>query len=799
MGSHFSLDLDPPMLRKVAQFLGEAEGHMKTKAATVTATPGEIGNSWTGEAATSVKAEMTAIGGVMSGGAESFEHGLNVAQEALVQLAGDYETALEDLAALNTRWDNTEPPGEAPDESGGNEPEGGDTRAQITADFEDLKERCRTKTKECGEKLALSSPIATYGYHGSSLGYSTNVDALLSRVSLTEQHVQQVEQDRQAGADAASQVNRFFEDGDGSLQDLLAMLDGGNEAFRQGFIDNLDPEALRRLHAIPVTGDDAETHGQLITAISQILAKGSNEKTQPTYPPDPSAYSDILEAYTTAPEGTPDELTRAQEDLGFLLLSELVGAGQGDGATWDSGLLASWARETFQHERSRVEDDEYWTWSDVSGDHPLTTNAAAAWNWDETPAWGDPVVLFNEALAKDPTAANTAYTQDGKADIDLLHHMYNRDGNGSPYIQHNLTLGDALTAATSIVGPGGPGTPEFVSAEIAADHVDYWANAEGDDLMRYQGLEQATTDILTQHVHAVNHAGTYADVNNLAVAPYGSGTLPYEKIALANLDRDELRKVLTLSLGLDYFSNEISEDDGKGNSFPLYTQLATAMEIAARDDVIIAAQAGENGPDGLLERTVNTLSANQELTNNAFRDALIGEGRTEDKANADARAALDWTLGLVTDQVPVDRAGPVVGDLGGMGLDQIKGLVVDGLIPESNYEAQAQADVSTEDYRRRLTSLKLVEWLDDAGVLPEEHSPERWAAENPDAASFVGADGEMPSIQELYQNRNKSPADQQAWIDFKRYYENSGGAWLSEIDVDEQYQLGWIIEDNGGG
>ena len=108
-------------------------------------------------------------------------------------------------------------------------------------------------------------------------------------------------------------------------------------------------------------------------------------------------------------------------------------------------------------------------------------------------------------------------------------------------------------------------------------------------------------------------------------------------------------------------------------------------------------------------------------------------------------------------------------------------------------------DVSTEDYRRRLTSLKLVEWLDDAGMLPEEHSPERWAAENPDAASFVGADGEMPSIQELYQNRNKSPADQQAWIDFKRYYENSGGAWLSEIDVDEQYQLGWIIEDNGGG
>jgi hypothetical protein len=491
-------------------------------------------------------------------------------------------------------------------------------------------------------------------------------------------------------------------------------------------------------------------------------------------------------------------MVREQEDLGFLLLSELTGAGQGDGATWESGLLASWARATFQHERARLEQDEHWSWYDVSADHPLTTQTAASWNWDETPAWGDPTVLFNEALGKDPKAANAAYTENGHADLDLLHHMYDRDGGAAPYIQHNLTLGDALTAATSIVGAGREGSPQYVAAEIAADHVDHWANAEGNDLLRYQGLEQATTDILTQHVHAVNHAGTY-DVDALAVAPYGSGTLPYEKIALANLDRDELRKVLGMSFGLDYFSNQISEDDGKGNSFPLYTQLATAMEIAARDDVIIAAQAGENGPDGLLERTVNTLSANQELTNNAFRDALLGEGRSSDQANADARAALDWTLGLVTDQVPVDRAGPVVGDLGGMGLDAIKGLVVDGLIPETNYEVQAQADVSTEDYRRRLTSLKLVEWLDDAGVLPQEHSPEHWAAQNPDAASFVDDNGEMPSIQELYQHRNDSPADQQAWIDFKRYYENSGGAWLAEIDVYEQYQLGWIIEDNGGG
>ena len=99
-----------------------------------------------------------------------------------------------------------------------------------------------------------------------------------------------------------------------------------------------------------------------------------------------------------------------------------------------------------------------------------------------------------------------------------------------------------------------------------------------------------------------------------------------------------------MSFGLDYYSNDISEKADKGNSFPLYTQFATAMEIAARDDVIIAAQAGDGGPDGLLERTVNTLSSNQEppTTPSARHSSVTDEARTRPTPTRGRRSTSPW-------------------------------------------------------------------------------------------------------------------------------------------------------------
>ena len=181
----------------------------------------------------------------------------------------------------------------------------------------------------------------------------------------------------------------------------------------------------------------------------------------------------------------------------------------------------------------------------------------------------------------------------------------------------------------------------------------------------------------------------------------------------------------------------------------------------------------------------------------AFVDAMVGEGASRDQATDDARAGLQFVTGLIKDKVPVDKLGPL-GEAGSLGLDQVESILVDTLIPETDYEGAAREDISTEEYRRRLTGLKLVTWLDEAGTLPEAHSPETWAAENPNTSSFVNDDGSIPSLDHLYQHRNDNAQTKQQWTDFLRYYQSEGGAWLAEIDLAEQYQLGWLTQQGGG-
>ena len=236
------------------------------------------------------------------------------------------------------------------------------------------------------------------------------------------------------------------------------------------------------------------------------------------------------------------------------------------------------------------------------------------------------------------------------------------------------------------------------------------------------------------------------------------------------------------------------DEDENAHDFPRFTQLSLAMEVAFRSDVQTLAR---NGDPGQFEVAVNQLSHNRELAMQAFTEALVGAGAERDQANEDARAALQFVTGLVKDKVPVDKLGPL-GEAGSLGLDQVESILVDTLIPETDYEGAASEDVSTEDYRRRLTSLKLVTWLDEAGAQPQEHSPEAWAAANPNTSSFVNPDGSIPSLDHLYQHRNDNAQTKQQWTDFLRYYQSEGGAWLAEIDLAEQYQLGWLTQQGGG-
>ncbi len=98
---HFTLELDPDGLRDVATRMGTLEGHLETKAARVKGTPAEIGESWSGAAATAIKEEMTGLGTQMARHAGK----LHPAIGALRALARDYDDALARLPGLNDKWE----------------------------------------------------------------------------------------------------------------------------------------------------------------------------------------------------------------------------------------------------------------------------------------------------------------------------------------------------------------------------------------------------------------------------------------------------------------------------------------------------------------------------------------------------------------------------------------------------------------------------------------------------------------------------------------------------------------------
>ncbi len=820
MTDHYALDIDPEGLKSAKEWLGSLSNHLHSKGGTITGTPAEIGDQWTGEAADSIMGEMSGLGGLMK---SPLATDLDAIATAVGTLEGHYRTALDEtLPDLNRRWreadaayqealdaadtaydrDTRTEPGQPPmnraireefqtirstatsSASGIRD----STRAAIDEDYEAMRTLLRGKTRDLGTALVEHTPVdvppsALDAYQQNGTYPSTPLvsSGVLDQLGLTQQYLQ-AQADHEAGEQAAERLEPFPTPEE--ARTLLASLDIDSAAFRQGFLESLDPQELANLHALAAQegvqgqGD----YGDLITGIATILAKGSNSDLQAPYQVSSDVYDRLVTAYTTE---TPGHTTAE----GHLLLAELVAAGQGNGATWDSGLLKTFADKALSYEQEQRESDEYWSWMDPLSNLVLPTDYGQGRYGEEFAGRADAIEMYMEALAKDPDAS-LAFLSDGDgANTDRLHYLYERPGD----LSGRMSLGELLKSATTTVGAGGPGSPEYASAEIVGDLVHYFATAD-DAANSVMGLEDAFTDILTTHVQAVNHAGTY-DVDSLAITPNDNPDLPYQAIALANLSHEDLQKFLQLTFGMDYWSNEVAQDDdGNAHSFPRFTQLSLAMEVAFRNDVQTLAR---NGDAGQLEVAVNQLSHNQELTMQAFIDAMVGQGAERDQANEDARAGLQFVTGLVKDKVPVDKLGPL-GEAGSLGLDQVESILVDTLIPETDYERAAAEDASTEDYRRRLTSLKLVTWLDEAGALPQEHSPEAWAAANPNTSSFVNDDGSIPSLDHLYQHRNDNAQTKQRWTDFLRYYQSEGGAWLAEIDLAEQYQLGWLTQQGGG-
>lgn len=100
--AHFDLDVDPGAVRAVATRLRHAATTLDARGRAAGRTPGQIGERWTGQAARSVTAEMSALGDRL--GESSTRVGEAV--DALVTLAEHYRHALDRLPGLNRRWDD---------------------------------------------------------------------------------------------------------------------------------------------------------------------------------------------------------------------------------------------------------------------------------------------------------------------------------------------------------------------------------------------------------------------------------------------------------------------------------------------------------------------------------------------------------------------------------------------------------------------------------------------------------------------------------------------------------------------
>lgn len=104
MTDHFQLDVNPEELRAAARELTRVAGRLDDRGRSARDTPDQIGSDWTGDAATSIKSEMRALGQAMLGFRGDFER----SAEAMRNLAQDYEDALKQVADLNARWQDTE-------------------------------------------------------------------------------------------------------------------------------------------------------------------------------------------------------------------------------------------------------------------------------------------------------------------------------------------------------------------------------------------------------------------------------------------------------------------------------------------------------------------------------------------------------------------------------------------------------------------------------------------------------------------------------------------------------------------
>jgi hypothetical protein len=814
---NYSIDVDLTALQVVRSVLIQMSHHLDQHAETVSRSPDELGGSWVGPAATAVKAEMVGLGGQCRRFAPNFGH----AASAVDSFVAVVHATQDAVAGLNRRFDAVHQ--QHTDDV---------TRAQYSAQYlapESAGSVVRRAQVEAAEELGRALHSVDVGYQqavaeldaaairlaaalrsatviavpdGTASAYrhgplTTAAADGLHRAALAglggRLNLPQDRQDQADGARAAKDLTALAAQGTGTpeqLQDFRSGLRVESPAFRQAFLAGLDPQALFVLQQaahLGVSGDHARQTGAAVTAVARILALGSRAEAQGAYPVPDAVYADLRSAYRQGER--PEE--------GYLLLAELVQAGQGAGGAWSSPLLASIAEDTIAFERATSAADPNWSWSQVYTSTPWPT-AAGRRLYGDAPATADALAMVFDALGDDPVAAQDVLTGPSHlVDTDRLHWLYaGRAPQNTVVPQPDLSqvwgagLGHALDAATTPVGPGQKGSVNYTSAAIVADFVRYYGT-HPDDLPA--SMARPTVNILTHHIQAVNYAN--GEHPGAVVIGHPDRPLEYERIARANLRPSDLAGLLKATFAQDY-SAPNSGDPEPGRRYPMYQQLATAQHAAFRRDFLAASGDPASGEVPHLRSVVYQQTFAENGLALALRDSLINAGAADDQANADARAAVDLVLGLGIDRLPIDRLGGPAGAVVGLGIDDIRREAVDGLVPQTHRAATADHQgVNVQAYLREVTPLSVLGSLDQAGLLTGKETPANWVTSHPGNSSFI-VDGHFIDLADLYAHR---AVRLKQWNDFEYYYHPEGEDALIRLDLTDSIRLGFLTSDDEHG
>ena len=620
MSDHYQIDIHPDDLRKASKTISRLAEHCDAKGRTVTGTPGEIGNQWTGQAATAIKAEMTGLGQTMTG----FVAKLDACKGALDGLADDYDEAKNKLVDLNKRWQDAQdayiaavskadsdqrtanqnanagdkPPTQADMDqiAGAHTKAVGDAASTRTTalnvldgEFQDLKDHLQRQTRNAGTKLGSNGvpipvPPGTVEAYQHGYYYPVTLDhgALETGLALTKEFEdQRIDLDIEAqGKQAAEQL--MNSNGDISPA-LIAQIQeqSGNPYFADGLASNLDPEQLNSVLALyderlTESGDYspdeiAQRNNAALQAIGTAIGTATQGEGDLALPPDFETkwVKAITEPgmYESDASAPPNQAQR----LGLLM----------EFGTWGTGFLAGVSSDLYEYERSKGGDP---VWSPKSGPEKI-------FGPDGKPRI-DVMASVMKALGNNPEASQLFFSGGPTTTIDLdgtkvtvsermKYLVQDRTWSVMTDGTNGGNLGAALEAATAELrndGDTGRTSAELASQlfTVVADKVGDGSDNPGpfndDGWQMWQGAKPALADIVASYstdLFRIGRPGSNADDLNSVIDPendlYLQG-MPYG----AAMSRAQMAKVLgTLAI----------DDDGDKNMDKVLAGLAVASKL----------------------------------------------------------------------------------------------------------------------------------------------------------------------------------------------------------------------------